>query len=94
MTARYLADQSGMHYTRVSKLENGVLNPTEQNIREWCRICGAEDQAQDLLSILRAVDSAYVEWRTRAMEGMRRSQGPSSLPLYERTSTFRIHEPL
>jgi transcriptional regulator with XRE-family HTH domain len=44
LTGRALAAATGQHYTRVSKIENGVQPPSDQDIRAWCRTCGAEDQ--------------------------------------------------
>jgi hypothetical protein len=31
-----LADATSQHLTRISRIENGVQLPTEQNIRDWC----------------------------------------------------------
>jgi transcriptional regulator with XRE-family HTH domain len=59
LTGRELAAATGQHYTRVSKIENGVQAPTDTDIRKWCRLCRAGDQAPDLIASLRAVESAY-----------------------------------
>ncbi len=61
-----LAAATGQHYTRVSKIEHGVQPPTDPDIRAWCRACGADDQVPDLIATLRAVESAYLEFRRRA----------------------------
>ena len=42
LTARALAAATGQHYTRVSKIEHGVQAPSDQDIRDWCRACGAD----------------------------------------------------
>jgi transcriptional regulator with XRE-family HTH domain len=44
LTGQTLAEATGQHFTRISRIENGVQKPTEQNIRDWCVACGAEDQ--------------------------------------------------
>lgn len=92
LTARALAAATGQHYTRVSKIEHGVQAPSDKDIREWCRACGADDQVPDLLATLRAVESAYLEFRRQSRAGMKRVLGAHTLVLYERTNLFRIYE--
>lgn len=92
LSARAVAVATGQHFTRVSKIEHGVQAPTDQDIRDWCRACGAEDQILDLLATLRVVESAYLEFRRQARAGMKRVLGAHTLELYKHTSLFRIYE--
>ncbi|MBX6722156.1 MAG: helix-turn-helix transcriptional regulator [Dactylosporangium sp.] len=92
LTGRALAAATGQHYTRVSKIEHGVQPPTDKDIRDWCRACGAEDQIADLIATLRAVESAYLEFRRQARAGMKRVLGAHTVALYEQTTLFRIYE--
>jgi transcriptional regulator with XRE-family HTH domain len=92
LSGRELAATTGQHFTRVSKIEHGVQAPSDQDIQDWCRACCAEDQIPDLIATARAVQSAYLEFRRQARAGMKRVLGPHTLPLYERTSLFRIYE--
>ncbi|MBW8803532.1 MAG: helix-turn-helix domain-containing protein [Catenulisporales bacterium] len=92
LTARVLAAQTGIHYTRVSKVENGIVSPSETEVHSWCRVCGAEDQDPDLIATLRAVESAYVEYRRQSRSGMKRVLGAHTPALYEQTQVFRIYE--
>lgn len=92
LTARALAAVTGQHYTRVSKIEHGVQAPSDSDIRDWCRACGADAQASDLLATLRAVESAYLEFRRQSRAGMKRVVGAHTLALYECTRLFRIYE--
>jgi uncharacterized protein DUF5753 len=69
-----------------------VQAPSDKDIREWCRVCGADDQVPDLLATLRAVESAYLEFRRQSRAGMKRVLGAHTLALYERTNLFRIYE--
>ena len=92
LTARAFAASAGWHYTKVSKAENGVRTPSQADIRDWCRICNAEDQITDLIAAARNVETAYAEWRRQLRAGMRRSQA-ARLPVYERTKLFRLYEP-
>src|SRR5215472_18844456 len=92
LSARDLASATGQHFTRVSKIEHGVQNPTDKDLRNWCSACSAEDQVPDLIATARAVESAYLEFRRQARAGMKRVLGPHTVFLYERTSLFRIYE--
>lgn len=92
LTARALAAATGQHYTRVSKIEHGIQAPSDKDIHEWCRACGADDHVPDLLATLRAVESAYLEFRRQSSAGMKRVLGAHTLALYERTKLFRIYE--
>lgn len=92
LTARAFAAAAGWHYTKVSKLENGARIPAQADIRDWCRICHAEDQVADLTAAARNVETAYAEWRRQLRAGMRRSQA-ARLPVYQRTTLFRLYEP-
>ena len=92
LTGRALAAATGQHHTRVSKIENGVQPPSDQDIRDWCRVCTAEQQVPDLIATARTVESAYLEFRWQARAGMRRVLGAHTTARYERTSVFRIYE--
>jgi transcriptional regulator with XRE-family HTH domain len=93
LTGQALAEATGQHFTRVSRVENGVQAPTERNIRDWCAACGADDQVADLIATARSVESAYLEWARQSRAGMRRLGDLHSLATYQRTTTFRVHEP-
>jgi transcriptional regulator with XRE-family HTH domain len=94
LTGKAVAAATGQHVTRVSRVENGLQPPTEQNIRDWCAVCGAEDQVPELIAMARTVDSAYQEWARLSRAGMRKLGELHSIATYRRTSLFRIHEPL
>ncbi|MFG1790581.1 helix-turn-helix domain-containing protein [Nocardia sp. NPDC049149] len=92
LTGRQLAAATGQHFTRVSKIENGVQAPTERDVREWCAACAAADQEAELIAVLRVADSASVESRRESRAGMRRVLGAHTLKQYEKTDLFRIYE--
>jgi transcriptional regulator with XRE-family HTH domain len=92
LSGRALAAATGQHFTRVSKIEHGVQPPTDNDIRDWCRACGAGEQVPDLIATARVVESAYLEFRRQARAGMKRVVGAHTLALYGRTSQFRIYE--
>lgn len=94
LTGKALAEATGQHFTRVSRIENGVQAPTERNIRDWCTVCAAEDQIPDLIATAQSVESAYLEWARQSRAGMRRLGDLHSIATYQATTTFRIHEPI
>lgn len=94
LTGQALADATGQHFTRVSRIENGGQPPTEQNIRDWCHACGTEDEIPDLIATVRSVESAYQEWTRLSRAGMRRLSGLHTIASYRKTTHFRVHEPI
>jgi transcriptional regulator with XRE-family HTH domain len=91
ITARVLAERCGWHFTKISKIEHGKQTPTDQDLRLWAIECHAAEQIPDLIATVRAIDSMYVEWQRHMRAGLKRSQ-TRSVPLYEKTSRFRVYE--
>jgi hypothetical protein len=91
LTGRALAALAGWHFTKISKLEHAATSPSEEDIRVWCHLCGAEDQVTDLIASQRHIESMYREWRRRMRTGLKRLQ-ESSIPLYQRTALCRVYE--
>jgi transcriptional regulator with XRE-family HTH domain len=92
LTGRALASCCGWHFTKVSKLEHGTQNPSEDDLQNWCQSCDALDQLPDLIATARTIESMYVEWRRSLHSGMTHGQ-KARIPLYERTRFFRVYEP-
>jgi transcriptional regulator with XRE-family HTH domain len=90
LTAIQLAAAAGWHRTKVSRLEHAVRSPSMAEVRAWCVACGAEDQTDDLLAALRAVEGTYVQWQRLDRGGLRRLQ-ESYVPLFERTRLMRVY---
>jgi transcriptional regulator with XRE-family HTH domain len=91
LTGRALAGLSGLHFTKVSRLEHGRQNPSEGDIRAWCRACNAEEQVPDLIATLRGIEGMWLEWKRQLRAGLKGLQ-ESSVPLYEKTRIFRVYE--
>ncbi|MEU0691576.1 helix-turn-helix domain-containing protein [Streptomyces uncialis] len=87
-----LAAVCGWHPSKVSRIATAKSAPSADDIRAWCRACDAEDQADDLVASLRAVESMWVSWRRMERAGLRRAQ-ETRIPLYERTRWFRAYSP-
>ncbi len=92
LTGHDLAVRCGWHKAKTSRIENARTPPSDADIRAWCTACGAEDQIADLIAASRTAESMYVEWRRRQRTGLRRLQ-ESYVPLYERTTRFRVYSP-
>lgn len=91
LTGRALATNISCHFTKISRIENGSQAPSEENIRAWCVACNAGGQIPDLIATARAIESMYVEWRRQTRAGMKRLM-LTPVPLYDRTTLFRIYE--
>jgi transcriptional regulator with XRE-family HTH domain len=90
LTARALSAAAGWHEAKTSRIENARQALTDEDIRMWCRVCGASGQAVDLIAASRGADSMYVEWRRQNLGGLRRTQ-EARVPLYERTKLMRVY---
>lgn len=90
LTARALSAQAGWHEAKTSRIESAKQAPSEDDIRIWCRVCGAERAIPDLIAASRSADSMYVEWRRLQPGGMRRDQ-ERRVPLYERTKVLKAY---
>ncbi|MEV7119897.1 helix-turn-helix domain-containing protein [Kitasatospora griseola] len=90
INGRELALRAGWHPSKSSRIINAVTPPSDEDIRTWCRLCGADDQAADLIAASRSADSMYVEWKRLQRTGLKRLQD-SYVPLFERTRVFRVY---
>lgn len=90
LNALQLSEAADWHKAKTSRIENAKQAPSEDDIRTWCRICGAEREIPDLIAALRAADSMYTEWRRTQPAGLRRNQ-ESRIPLFERTRLFKAY---
>ena len=90
-TGRQLAELTGFHFTKISRVEHGAQGLSDADIRTWCLACGASDEIPALIAQARAADSLYREWKRQARSGLRRLQETIG-PLYEQTRLFRVHE--
>src|SRR6266700_1650608 len=90
LTARALSAAAGWHEAKTSRIESAKKAPSEDDIRTWCRVCGAERAIPDLIAASRSADSMYTEWRRLQPAGMRRDQ-ENRLPLHERTKVLKAY---
>jgi transcriptional regulator with XRE-family HTH domain len=90
LSAQDLSAAAGWHKSKTSRIENARQALTDEDIRTWCRVCGTNDLAGDLIAASRAADSMYAEWRRLHLAGLRRAQ-ETPVPLYEQTQLMRVY---
>ncbi|MFG2888030.1 helix-turn-helix domain-containing protein [Streptomyces sp. NPDC048248] len=91
-SGRAFAAAAGWQESKVSRIENGKQNASEEDIRLWCRSTGHEADLPDLVATVRHIDEMWMEWRRQLQDGAANRQR-RSLPLYQKTKVFRIWEP-
>lgn len=91
-SGRALARALSWQESKVSRLENGKQNASEDDIRLWCTATGQQDHIDDLIATVRHIDELWQEWRRLLQTGAekRQSQG---LQVYAKTKVFRIWHP-
>ncbi|GAA4210510.1 helix-turn-helix transcriptional regulator [Streptosporangium oxazolinicum] len=91
LTGRQLAARYGWQASKVSKLENGRQTPSEADIQAWCDAVERPDEAPNLISTLRAMETLYAEWRRQLKLGTKARQ-QSWAEMEAETSDFRVFE--
>ncbi|SUA75173.1 Helix-turn-helix [Nocardia otitidiscaviarum] len=92
LTGRRLAELSGWHESKVSKLESAITKPSDADLRAYCEHTGNNDQLPDLLATLHNIDAAYVEWRRVLSTGLKRRQ-QKSLRIEAEAKDIRVYQP-
>jgi hypothetical protein len=60
--------------SKISKLENGRQTPTDDDIREWTRATGNDDETEALLASLHTLEVQHADWQRLLRTGMRAHQ--------------------
>lgn len=68
ISGKELAGRLGWATSKVSRVRNGITEPTVDDVRRLAQATGAEAQVDDLLAILREVPAAKDEFRGRLAE--------------------------
>ncbi|MEU0925763.1 helix-turn-helix domain-containing protein [Streptomyces malaysiensis] len=91
-SGRALARALDWQESKVSRLENGKQNASEDDIKVWCAATGQQEHIDDLIATVRHIDELWQEWRRLLQTGAekRQSQG---LQVYAKTKVFRIWHP-
>lgn len=91
LTGRELAALTGLHNTKISRIEHAQQNPSEEDIRAWCIACGVARHIPELIAAHREVEQMWAEHRRELRAGMVHVQSRST-PLYESTRLLRAYE--
>ncbi|MFI9553406.1 DUF5753 domain-containing protein [Nonomuraea endophytica] len=90
LTARALAALAGWHEAKTSRIEHAKKQPSEGDLAAWARACGVPGLLPELIAELRAVDSAWLDWRRAEKTGLTHLN-VAVLELYERTKLYRSY---
>lgn len=91
-SGRAFARALGWQESKVSRLENGKQNASEEDIRAWCAETGQEGHVEDLIATVRHIDELWLEWRRQLATGAEKRQ-QQAIPVYSKTKIFRIWHP-
>ncbi|MFG2780843.1 helix-turn-helix domain-containing protein [Streptomyces prunicolor] len=91
LTVRGLALSTSWSHSKVSRIENARTAPAPEDVRAWARACAVEDQAEELVAALRAVEGMWIEWHRMERSGLKAAQ-ESVRSLYERTRAHRVYD--
>lgn len=92
LSGKDLAESLSWQASKVSKIENGKQTPTDEDIRDWTRVSGAENETEALLASLHTLEVQHAEWQRVLKAGMLGHQ----LELSEqdaKTKLYRSFEP-
>jgi transcriptional regulator with XRE-family HTH domain len=91
LSGRALAAATGLHVSKVSRIEHANQSPSEEDIRRWCRACHVDDQAPELIATLRGIEGMWLEWKRQLRGGLKRMQETFDRH-HERASIIRSYE--
>ena len=92
VSGRRLAELSGWHESKVSKIEYGRIQPSDGDIRAYCKHANGADQLPDLLATVHNIETAYLEWKRVLSTGLRRRQ-QKALRLEADAKVVRDYQP-
>ncbi len=89
---RQLSASAGWHEAKTSRIEHAKKVPSARDVRVWCDTCGQSDLAEELIAAVRAVNSAWLDWRRAERTGLKHLN-VQVRELYERTKVLRVYSP-
>ncbi|KJY18419.1 MULTISPECIES: helix-turn-helix transcriptional regulator [unclassified Streptomyces] len=91
LNGKEFAARIGWQRSKVSRLENGKQTATEADTDAWAAAAGAPEQAADLRSRLRGLETQQRSWRRQLAAGHRPVQDRYVVE-YQQTTTMRGYE--
>ncbi|WP_435832586.1 helix-turn-helix domain-containing protein [Nocardia vinacea] len=77
LSGKQLAEACGWHPAKVSRIELGKQQPSEDDLLAWCRATNSPLVYDDLVATLRNLQSMYLEWRRVVASGRAHRQRQS-----------------
>ncbi|NDU74054.1 helix-turn-helix domain-containing protein [Actinomadura sp. DSM 109109] len=94
LTGSRLGELLNCHFSKISRIENGLTIPEAEMVRAWCHATGAGDEADDLAAMAENVDVAYRAYRNvQRAGGLKRLQEEGIVELFESTRRWQAYEP-
>ena len=90
-TGQSLADEIGWVQSKVSRLGNGRQLPTAEELRQWAKGCGADNEVDRLVTLLEQASTRHLEWRHR-LAGNRGNVQPTYNELFRRSTSITMFE--
>jgi transcriptional regulator with XRE-family HTH domain len=93
LTGTALAQAAGWHgVSKVSKIEHGARPASAEDIRTWCRVCGAPpERTEELLSEHHAAAGMWLSYQRLNRAGLQKAQ-ESVRPIFERSTLVRSYQ--
>lgn len=91
LSGKDLAAACAWHPAKVSRLELGRQNPSEDDLLAWCRVTDSMMVYDDLVATVRNLRSAYLEWR-RILASGRAHRQRQSLEIEHQARHIRWYE--
>ncbi|WP_406080355.1 helix-turn-helix transcriptional regulator [Streptomyces zaomyceticus] len=90
LTGQDIVERTGWQKSKVSRLQNGVTPPSADDIRTWCKVCGADDEVIDIIEAARSADSLYSDWRRENRRGLKPMQ-VARAGVHRSTAQMRVY---
>lgn len=84
------ARRCGWSGAKTSRIERNKTTPSDEDIRTWCRTCAADDEADNLVASLRAVEGMFLDWRRLVRDGLHAVQQRRNR-IHARAERFRVY---
>lgn len=91
LLSKNLALECGWHPSKVTRIELGQQQPSEDDLLSWCRATDSMAVYDDLVATLRNLQSMYLEWR-RVVASGRSHRQRQSLDIEGRAQHIRWFE--
>ncbi|MYQ48765.1 helix-turn-helix domain-containing protein [Streptomyces sp. SID4985] len=89
-TGKTLAAICGWHPSKVSRIENGQISASADDIRAWTAACGQPGEAPEMIVALETIATMHVEWRELEKNGLAKAQ-EVVIPLWEETKRYKAY---